>query len=189
MADLKKAQDEAIALVDTAKAMMDKVLTVMDIFVELPTLSVNYTVNPMEYLMKLLKAVGITDKEIKDFVSSTYSEVFAAYTQEHLKGGIGPSRSEFDKKFLSKRLQKAINSEEMIDCDYWVQAQDFTTPVFDIKDVHATDEKSGYADIEIRVFGPDSEPSGSRVQVKIEDGKWKIDDFQYKNDNGQYVGW
>ncbi len=130
-----------------------------------------------------------TANEIRQFVSNTYTEVFAAYTQEHLNEGNGPDRSVFDKKFLSKRLQKAINSEEMIDCDYWIHAQDFTTPVFDIKDVHATDEKSGYADIEIRVFGPDSEPSDSRVQVKIEDGKWKIDDFQYKNDNGQYVGW
>ena len=131
-----------------------------------------------------------TDKEIKDFVSSTYSEVFAAYTQEHLKGGIGPSRSEFDKKFLSKRLQKAIDSEEMIDCDYWIQAQDFTTPVFDIKDVHATDEKSGYADIEIKVFGEeDSRGVVSRIMVKIEDGKWKIDDFQYKDENGEYRGW
>ncbi len=131
-----------------------------------------------------------TANEIRKFVFDTYTEVFSAYTQEHIKGGNGPDRSVFDKKFLSKRLQKAINSEEMIDYDYWVHAQDFTTPVFDIKDVHATDEKSGYADIEIRVFGPDSnEPSYSRVQVKIEDGKWKIDDFQYKNDNGQYVGW
>lgn len=131
-----------------------------------------------------------TANEIRQFVSNTYTEVFAAYTQEHLNEGNGPDRSVFDKKFLSQRLQKAIDSEEMIDFDYWVHAQDFTTPVFDIKDVHATDEKSGYADIEIRVFGPDSnEPSYSRVQVKIEDGKWKIDDFQYKNDNGQYVGW
>lgn len=131
-----------------------------------------------------------TANEIRQFISDTYTEVFAAYTQEHLKGGNGPDRSVFDKKFLSKRLQKAIDSEEMIDCDYWVQAQDFTTPVFDIKDVHATDEKSGYADIEIKVFGPDSnEPSYSRVQVKIENGKWKIDDFQYKHDNGQYTGW
>ena len=131
-----------------------------------------------------------TANEIRKFVFDTYTEVFSAYTQEHIKGGNGPDRSVFDKKFLSQRLQKAIDSEEMIDCDYWVQAQDFTTPVFDIKDVHATDEKSGYADIEIRVFGPDSnEPSYSRVQVKIEDGNWKIDDFQYKNDNGQYVGW
>ena len=131
-----------------------------------------------------------TANEIRKFVFDTYTEVFSAYTQEHIKGGNGPDRSVFDKKFLSQRLQKAIDSEEMIDCDYWLQAQDFTTPVFDIKDVHATDEKSGYADIEIKVFGEDdSEGAVSRVQVKIENGKWKIDDFQYKDDNGKYRGW
>ena len=83
-----------------------------------------------------------TANEIRQFVSNTYTEVFAAYTQEHLNEGNGPDRSVFDKKFLSKRLQKAIDSEEMIDCDYWLHAQDFTTPVFDIKDVHATDENT-----------------------------------------------
>ena len=131
-----------------------------------------------------------TANEIRQFVSDTYTEVFAAYTQEHLNEGNGLDRSVFDKKFLSQRLQKAIDSEEMIDCDYWVQAQDFTTPVFDIKDVHATDEKSGYADIEIKVFG--KEDTGgvvSRIMVKIENGKWKIDDFRYKDDNGEYRGW
>ena len=131
-----------------------------------------------------------TVNEIRKFVFDTYTEVFSAYTQEHIKGGHGPNRSVFDKKFLSQRLQKAIDSEEMIDCDYWIQAQDFTTPVFDIKDVHATDENSGYADIEIKVFG--EEDSGgvvSRIMVKIENGKWKIYDFQYKDDNGKYRGW
>ena len=131
-----------------------------------------------------------TANEIRKFIFDTYTEVFSAYTQEHIKGGHCPDRSVFDKKFLSQRLQKAIDSEEMIDCDYWIQAQDFTTPVFDIKDVHATDEKSGYADIEIKVFG--KEDTGgvvSRIMVKIENGKWKIDDFRYKDDNGEYRGW
>ena len=132
-----------------------------------------------------------TVNEIRKFVFDTYTEVFSAYKVEHIKGGNGPDRSVFDKKFLSLRLQKAIDSEEMIDFDYWLHAQDFTTPVFNIKDVHATDEKSGYADIEIKVFGEDqdSEASCSRVMVKIEDGKWKIDDFQLKDDNGEYRGW
>ena len=66
MADLKKAQDEAIALVDTAKAMMDKVLTIMELSIELPNVSVNYSINPMEYLLKLLRAVGVTDEQLKE---------------------------------------------------------------------------------------------------------------------------
>lgn len=133
-----------------------------------------------------------TANEIRQFVSNTYTEVFAVYKQEHLNEGNGPDRSVFDKKFLSKRLQKAIDIEEMIDVDYWIHAQDFTTPVFKIMDVHVTDEKSGWADMEIRVFGPDTsdtDASYSRVQVKVEDGKWKIDDFQYRHEDGHYTGW
>jgi hypothetical protein len=67
MADLKKAQDEAVALVDTAKAMMDKILSVMELFIQLPTASINYSVNPMHFLLRLLRSVGVTDKELKDF--------------------------------------------------------------------------------------------------------------------------
>ena len=69
MADLKKAQEEGIALIDTAKAMMDKVLAIMELSIELPELSMQYSINPMEYILKLLRAVGATDDKIKDFLT------------------------------------------------------------------------------------------------------------------------
>ena len=60
---------------------------------------------------------------------------------------MGPDRSMFDKKYLTRRLQREINNDDMIDCDYWLQAQDFTIPVFKIKESHATDDSNGYVDI------------------------------------------
>ena len=129
-----------------------------------------------------------TAQEIVKFVEETYTDVFSVYTQKDKKGEF-VRRSEFDKKYLTKRLQTLINNEEFIDCDYWLQAQDFTTPTFKIKDYHVTDKDSGYVDIEIKVFGEtDKEGVACRVVVKKENGKWKIDDFQQKYE-GEYRGW
>lgn len=117
-------------------------------------------------------------QEIEQFISTTYTEVFAAYTQANKQGG-DPNRSDFDKKYLTERLQEEINSEEMIDCDYWIQAQDFITPTFEIKGIHVTDDNNGYADIIIKVFGEGtSTPSLCRIMVQKIDGNWKIDNFK-----------
>lgn len=67
MSDIKKAQDEAIALIDTGKAMMDKVLTIMELFIQSPEISANAVVPPMEYILKLLREIGVTDERLKDF--------------------------------------------------------------------------------------------------------------------------
>ncbi len=119
-------------------------------------------------------------KEIETFVNDTYTDVFSAYTEENQRGGMGPDRSVFDKKYLTRRLQREINNDDMIDCDYWLQAQDFTTPVFKIKESHATDDSNGYVDIIIKVFGAeDKNAVKCRVVVTKEKGKWKIDNFKY----------
>ena len=70
MADLKKAQEEGIALIDTAKAMMDKVLVIMELFIQSPEASVNFLTPPMEYILKLLREIGVTDDELKDFFTN-----------------------------------------------------------------------------------------------------------------------
>lgn len=69
MADIKKEQQETTALIDTAKAMMDKVLTIMELSLGASSVSVNLTSNPMQYLMKLLRASGVTDETLKDFIT------------------------------------------------------------------------------------------------------------------------
>ena len=128
-------------------------------------------------------------EEMADFVDEVYSDVFDAYAEEHEREGIAPDRSAFDRKYLTESLQKIINGEDMIDADYWIQAQDYTTPVFKVVDCHADDENGGYVDIIIKVFGEDDQSATDcRVVVRKENGEWKIDDFQHLQD-GQYVGW
>lgn len=119
-----------------------------------------------------------TAEELAAFVKETYTDVFAAYAEANSQGTV-PDISVFDKKYLTRSLQDSLNSEEFIDADYWLQAQDFSTPVFDIVDSRATDENSGYVDIAIKVFGRDSESvQDCRVMVRKEDGQWKIGGFQ-----------
>jgi hypothetical protein len=117
-------------------------------------------------------------QEIEQFISATYTEVFSAYAQAN-KGGSTPDRSVFDKKYLTERFQAEIDNEEMIDCDYWIQAQDFSTPTFEIKGIHVTDNNNGYADIIIKVFGEETTtPTLCRVIVQKANGNWKIDNFK-----------
>ena len=129
-----------------------------------------------------------TDKAIEKFVDDTFTEVYAAYAKANEQGTM-LDRSVYDKKYFTKSLLKAIDDEEIIDSDYWIQAQDFSTPVFSIKDTHVTDENGGYVDIVIKVFGENSRSTSEcRVVVTKEDGKWKIDDLQTKYE-GEYLGW
>ena len=54
-----------MASIDTAKAMIDKVLTIMEIMLVSPSLSINFSTNPVGYLIQLLKHLGITREEIE----------------------------------------------------------------------------------------------------------------------------
>ena len=65
MASVKKMQEEAMASIDTAKAMVDKVLTIMEIMLVSPSLSINFSTNPIKFLIQLLKHLGITREEIE----------------------------------------------------------------------------------------------------------------------------
>ena len=65
MASVKKMQEEAIASIDTAKALVDKVLTIMEIMLVSPSLSINFSTNPIKFLIQLLKHLGITREEIE----------------------------------------------------------------------------------------------------------------------------
>ena len=67
MPSLNKLQSEAVASIDTAKALIDKVLTIMDIMINLPSISANASVNPFEFLMMLLEKVA-TYEQIRDFI-------------------------------------------------------------------------------------------------------------------------
>lgn len=65
MADTKGMQSEAMASIDTAKAMVDKVIAIMTIMDSSPSLSINFATNPIGFLLQILKHLGITYEEIR----------------------------------------------------------------------------------------------------------------------------
>lgn len=69
MASLKKEQSETMATVDTAKAMIDKVLTIMEIMVTMPSLSTTISANPIGFLLQLLEHAGVTYEDLKLWIT------------------------------------------------------------------------------------------------------------------------
>jgi len=65
MASVKKMQEEAMASIDTAKALVDKVLTIMEIIIVDPSLALTFSTNPIGYLIQLLKHLGVTREELE----------------------------------------------------------------------------------------------------------------------------
>lgn len=65
MASVKKMQEEAMASIDTAKALVDKVLTIMEIIIVDPSIALTFSVNPIGFLIQLLKHLGVTREEIE----------------------------------------------------------------------------------------------------------------------------
>ena len=70
MASIRDSQIEAMASIDTAKAMVDKVLTIMGILTATPSLSLNFATNPIGFLLQLLKHVGVTYEELRDWLAN-----------------------------------------------------------------------------------------------------------------------
>lgn len=65
MANVKGMQEEAVASIDTAKAMIDKVITIMEIMVSSPSLSFNFSTNPIGFVLQILKELGASYEEIR----------------------------------------------------------------------------------------------------------------------------
>ena len=70
MASIRDSQIEAMASVDTAKAMVDKVLTIMGILTATPSLSLTFATNPIGFLLQMLKHVGVTYEELRDWLAN-----------------------------------------------------------------------------------------------------------------------
>ena len=69
MANSTKAmQQEAIAIIDVAKTLVDKVKIITDVMKFSPAISFNVSASPIEYLLKLLDRAGITYEEIRLFI-------------------------------------------------------------------------------------------------------------------------
>lgn len=65
MASVKKMQEEAMASIDTAKALVDKVLTIMEIIIVDPSIALTFSANPIGFLIQLLKHLCVTREEIE----------------------------------------------------------------------------------------------------------------------------
>lgn len=65
MANIKESQNETLALVDTAKAMVDKVMSIFQLIMISPSLSLTFATNPIGFLLQLLKHLGITYEELR----------------------------------------------------------------------------------------------------------------------------
>lgn len=70
MSNIKDKQQEAMASIDTAKAMVDKVLVIMGIMLESPKLSLTFATNPIGFILQLLKHLGVTYEELRDYLAN-----------------------------------------------------------------------------------------------------------------------
>ena len=190
--EVNKIPDNGKNLQNLKKYEYIKILTDKNVElnnIDLPVILRDNIRDKIERKKNIIKDIDIrplVSNKIRDFITRTYRDVFSAYTLSYKKREDEFDHSSFDKKYLSKELYKAI--EWKIGSDYWVHTLNYTTPVFQIKRVKAFDEKSGYVDIIIKALGNQSQKvTCCRVMVKIEDGDWKIDDFQYKDANGHYT--
>ena len=69
MASIKKMQEDTIASINTSKAMIDKVISIMEIVLVSPSLSVTFSTSPIKFLLQILKQLGITKDEIEKWLT------------------------------------------------------------------------------------------------------------------------
>ena len=65
MAKVKDAQSETMTSIDTAKAMVDKVVTIMGIMAASPSSTNTFATNPIGFLLQILKDLGVTYEDIR----------------------------------------------------------------------------------------------------------------------------
>lgn len=65
MASVKQQQQDTMASIDTAKAMLDKVLTILGTIENSPSLTLTFATNPIGFLLQLLEHLGVTYEELR----------------------------------------------------------------------------------------------------------------------------
>lgn len=69
MSTIKQQQQDTMASIDTAKALVDKVFSIMGLLTNMPTLTISFSTNPMGFLLQLLKHLGVTYDELKQWLT------------------------------------------------------------------------------------------------------------------------
>lgn len=70
MANIREAQQEALATIDAAKVLVDKVLSIFELISFSPSLSVTFATNPIGFLLQLLEHLGVTYEELRDWLTN-----------------------------------------------------------------------------------------------------------------------
>ena len=70
MTALQDAQQEAMATIDAAKVLVDKVLSILQLISLSPSLSINFATNPIGYLLQLLEHLGVTYDDLVNFLTN-----------------------------------------------------------------------------------------------------------------------
>ena len=70
MSNIKALQSETMALIDTSKALVDKVLNIVQEIDANTSLSLSFSTNPIGFLIQMLKQLGVTKQELIDFLSN-----------------------------------------------------------------------------------------------------------------------
>jgi hypothetical protein len=56
-----------MATIDTAKALADKVLAILTIMIDEPSLALNFSTNPIGFLFQILKSIGVKSEKLEEF--------------------------------------------------------------------------------------------------------------------------
>lgn len=70
MASTKKIQEEAMSYIDAAKAVVEKVLSIMEIINISPSLTLSFATNPIGLLLQLLKHLGVKYEDLRNWLTN-----------------------------------------------------------------------------------------------------------------------
>ena len=70
MVNKKKIEQETLATIDAAKAIVENVAVMLSLFDDMPTISLYASGKPIEYLLKILASLGASEDDIKNFLTN-----------------------------------------------------------------------------------------------------------------------
>ena len=126
---------------------------------------------------------SVTEESIRETVENIYAYVLPAYRADTLMVNTLWTQAFCSAHFneIEERCNYKAGGEPVIDWDYWINAQDFGEPFqMTVLGAELTDDNVGQADLQIVNFG---DTTHTRLQLVLEDNRWKIDDFQTVGDS------
>lgn len=70
MASVKDMQSDVVSSIDAAKAITtDKILNILALMLDSPSLTLNFETNPMAFLLELLGELGVTYEDLQEFLT------------------------------------------------------------------------------------------------------------------------